>query len=514
MYRMCRKTMGLLFLLVVLVLSGCAQQQKPEQRIEETGPYTLRVLTDRSADNDMNFQVTELAKRFEADNPDVTIALDIMPWEPTARAAYLEQLRTEIMAGRGPDVYLLPTDGVTYGDSELVPGAWGYRFAEVLFADVNQVMRRGIFADISQYYDSDATLGKDGLQPQVMDAGVVEGQRYVLPLRFGMPLLFANEELLESHGMKLSDLNVGVTELAGAIAASGDPVLAQGLNWREGNWLLPDLWDYTSGKIKLEKKQLVDFFTNYQALTALRGNSYLTGDLLNFTTGLNANWCSGEFPLYTGTLFGAVETAAVAKLAGIQATALPLRAMDGSIIAEVAYYGAVGADCKHPKEAYEFLRMFLSEEAQWSGENLRRYGSPSLSLVNISYPVRTVGSVAALWDYILFQINAYNQTISPPPLLTEEQKELVRKQQQEQGAVETPRYRIPEDLALDDSDLAVLQMDFDLVRFPVVLDFDRRMFWKQDALNDPKRDNIATDVDIETLAQEYMDDVIWLMAEG
>ena len=42
-----------------------------------------------------------------------------------------------------------------------------------------------------------------------------------------------------------------------------------------------------------------------------------------------------------------------------------MRALDGDLVANITYYGAVGAGCETPELAYSFLRMFLLEETQW-----------------------------------------------------------------------------------------------------------------------------------------------------
>ena len=42
--------------------------------------------------------------------------------------------------------------------------------------------------------------------------------------------------------------------------------------------------------------------------------------------------------------------------------AAPFAAQDGSIVANVSYYGAVSANCAAVEEAYEFLKLLLSRE--------------------------------------------------------------------------------------------------------------------------------------------------------
>lgn len=59
-----------------------------------------------------------------------------------------------------------------------------------LFSDVNQAMRIGLFKDLSALYDDDNELNKAELNQKIMDAGCVGTERYVIPLRYTMPVLF------------------------------------------------------------------------------------------------------------------------------------------------------------------------------------------------------------------------------------------------------------------------------------------------------------------------------------
>ena len=112
--------------------------------------------------------------------------MDYLPTNEQERAVYLQQLRTEILQGGGPDCYLLSTDNTLILDE---PEQYTYVEVEPLFADVGPAMRNGLFYDISLLYDANDSFGKDGLNSRIMDAGMVDGKRYVLPLRYDMPVI-------------------------------------------------------------------------------------------------------------------------------------------------------------------------------------------------------------------------------------------------------------------------------------------------------------------------------------
>ena len=89
----------------------------------------------------------------------------------------------------------------------------------------------------------------------------------------------------------------------------------------------------------------------------------------------------------------------ISQLENKQLTAIPLRATNGAVTALVNYYGAINADCKSPRTAYEFLRMLLLPEYQWQvGE--------TDTLVVDGWPVRVKGSVEAMWEQICNNIDS------------------------------------------------------------------------------------------------------------
>ena len=166
----------LLFAVVLPLLWGCTPAT--------TGKRQLWVVTEKSTWSRMNGQLYMIEQAYEKQHKDVDIRVEYLPTEQQERDVYLQQLRTQILRGGGPDLYLLPTDNTLVLDE---PIQYTRVETEPLFSDVELAMRNGLFYDISHFYDKDDALGKESLNPYIMDAGVVGGKRYVLPLRYDLP---------------------------------------------------------------------------------------------------------------------------------------------------------------------------------------------------------------------------------------------------------------------------------------------------------------------------------------
>ncbi len=395
-----------LFLCLALLLMGvsCAGEGEAED-----AAITLTVLkeTDHGYTQEGSYfhVIQQTAAYYNKSHPLVNIEIQSLPEPGEERDIVLEKLRVEIMSGKGPDIFLLPVEHQL--DPETVPGA-----AEPLFQDVGHALRDLLFADLSPYYDADKELRKEELCAAVMDAGVVEGGRYLLPLSYTLPVLVAEEKTLEQYGLDGSALAT-VDALYDAALQRNDPALAAGvLSPLNEEWLyfsaFPKLYDYEKGQVLLEKEDLKGFLRKSQKLKALAGQAVAIDDRMVLSDEYlwsTESWFNEKTPLYCSNLGeAAARILAVSKAEGKrELTVIPLRASDGKLTANITFFGAVGAGCPHPKEAYEFLRLFLLPEVQHNGYS--RPEPPRFEAKGLfhnggerKWPVRTKGALQAYAD--------------------------------------------------------------------------------------------------------------------
>ena len=467
-----------LIALALLLLCGC-DAQEPE------GPVELWIVTEKTDRFGMNDQAEKLTTRFEEAHEDVTIRLETIPTDEEERDAYLEQLRTAIMAGEGPDVYLLPVRP--------------YRSAEELFPDVTQSMYNGIFCDISEYYNNDTELNADGLVTAVMDAGTIGDARYVLPLRYDLPVAYVDEKKWAEAGISAKIVNAGFYELRDTVIASGDKLFAGGcvcwdvLDSFAMN-VFPETVDYEKQEVTLRAEDVAALLTQQQEISAM------VGDYPPYTITYFGGYCFGSYwadhgySMYIGSLTDAMLNTAVAKLEEIDLEMYPVASSDGTVVADVTYFCAVGAGCEYPELAYEYLRQFLTEEAQW--EEIRRdtngiqHTGYMSGLIENGWPVRAVGGTSDLWNRVKSQHTGYTCEGAKP---------------------ESRRKRLLK-VWLEDEDLPILQAEIDTARFSGKAEAELLgLLWD---VIDAEKGFTPTDVDINALAEEFIANLRWQVAEG
>lgn len=235
----------------------------------------------------------------------------------------MEQLRVEIMAGSGPDVFLLT------GDNDLFP-------------DVVKNCYGGVFYDMEELLAD--TVAGEGFLPEVMDAGVIYGGRYLIPLGMTVSGVLTSEEQL---GDFRPDSQEPVTFLKEIMEAGGWEGYGSAfmLGTHLGGIFKEPLLDYEMQEINLEEEmeELLEYavaihdgssedayITDFGSEKGFDGESLIGGILQK-----------GETPLF-----------------------LPLPNGEEGCNAEITWYGAVRANSRYTEEAASLLEILLSGDFQ------------------------------------------------------------------------------------------------------------------------------------------------------
>lgn len=376
-------------LLALCLLSACGEGKPSTDE--------LWIVTENTG---MLEEIQRQIDSFKDRYPEVTVTLDVLPGDEEdsgEREAKLEQLRAEIMAGEGPDIYLLPTRTAS-------------RMLSPLFEDVERSMYAGIFADVSADYDADDELDKASLNTTVMDAGLADGGRYVLPLRYSLPVVLADKAQMDAHGITHKLMQAGWGALAERALSIRDKDLAMGLHMIDTQYahnLMGSPIDYEKQELLISVEDAAAYFKTVQDMAALRGGDpgYIWDSFYAYVNTESRFWPE-DVPLCIRPMELAVKSVVMGRLMGYDLALYPLRAADGSLMADVTYFGAVDAGCPDPQLGYAFLRQFLSQESQWEeGRMITGRGKEEEHLMDVGWPVRDKGSAPVMWRILARQIN-------------------------------------------------------------------------------------------------------------
>lgn len=251
-----------------------------------------------------------------------------------------QQMLAEVMAGEGPDLIFFVDDTM----------------------DIEKMARRGVFADLEPYFEAD-NFDWSGYNQTVMDAGVWDGHRLVIPLEYKIPMLYTSQTALEDTGFSVENCNTFDGFLTEAEKVQNTPGQTRSLfrtvlAFQDFAQYAGILYiDYDRQQADLSFSELERGTGIYKNLTEL----YYDDDALQGAADIrdgSALWVSPVFPL-NGFLLaaGLINTFDNAVM-------MPVRDLEGGIQAQINCAVAVRNSSPNLQNAYNFIKFLLSEEFQ------------------------------------------------------------------------------------------------------------------------------------------------------
>ena len=301
----------------------------------------------------------ELIDYLSATGNETTYELLVLPTAAEKRETELTRLRAEIMAGGGPDAFILDTTlpGTVGDSSEEDP-------PEKLFPNVEASMYSQIFLNVEDMVQSSEVIELESCNQTVMDVGVTDQGRFLLPLTYTFYTNIVESSSLRDPAFTFSSID--------ELLASDETALQQ--VFASHTLLMPPailgkLADYEAQTLLVTPETLLAAVESANSRAAVRDSSaaasgssgYINGSLL-------------ERIRYTDTAY----------------SFFPVPDQRGGVTAGVSLYAAINRNTQHPQEAFDFIELLYSDEVitatGWE-VNGRYYGS-TYSLAYTGIPVK------------------------------------------------------------------------------------------------------------------------------
>lgn len=308
-----RKTVLTLAFFIILSLSLSGYDEKKEEKL------VLTILTEREYED----QVKVARHGFNEKYDDVEVKIQTLSEEPETRETQIQKLRTQIVAGKGYDVYIL--NNLRYGSGEPLDEL-------PLFDNPYKTMQSGVFSPLNDNMNQDSYWKGTSYFDPLLKAGQYEGKQYILPLSFESELFLSNTEgtgnlngktLLEwlEYADSSQDLDLRGTMAQQALHVKG--------------WYQPAA-DYEKKAILFDEKQWADFFV------------------------LMEQFCT-EYFSESVDWYGEMTVKGITNEIKRMEIVPDLQ---GNRIMEVQAFGAVGMSSDTKQDAYRFLMLFLNRQTE------------------------------------------------------------------------------------------------------------------------------------------------------
>ena len=294
------------------------------------GNETLHVVTEASFEED----VMEAKSFFQIEHPEIQIEVQVLKQDREERTSEIQKIRTEIMAGNGPDVFLLGCADELISEEDQ---------QECLFSNVNKAMESGGFAALDTYMQKDEYWEHDTYQPAILKAGQYKGRQYVIPLGCTY-FIYAHPETEDVlTGTTLEDWLEEITE------SENEELKYQMFRTLYrlmcGRIIQPAI-DYENCEVQFDKAAwasvLRKYIPEYQNVCEQEAASELKGT--------------------SEVMIQRADMLTLSEETDLQCQAVP--ELTGNRTAAITSFGAVGMSSENPEMAYEFLMLFLNDKME------------------------------------------------------------------------------------------------------------------------------------------------------
>ena len=332
------------FLLLCFLFVGCHS---------ESEPLRIYIDLDNGSLDDGEEAVYKMERFLEhvADlgGPEDVVIESVPRWG-TERKTMLSRIRTEIMAGEGPDIFI--TTGPVDGD-------------ETLFIIPEKAMENGLFLPLDDFIENAQFMEWDKLLPQIMEAGRDKYGQQILPISYTMPMtFFASEDVAEVPAADTTWVDMYNDE-TGILSTAGTWFHADSIAFEQyqGHYLeytFGSIADYSEEELCFTEEELYtriletfELRERYaSALCEIAPAHYQTPLRVNFDYSAgDITWADNKDPKN-----GITENTAQ--------TMIPIYSDEGGCSAEIVHFAAINANTKRPEDAFFVLDVLFSLESQ------------------------------------------------------------------------------------------------------------------------------------------------------
>lgn len=324
----------------------------PEDQVDLKESKELVVYRYPLLGEQLDFAVEQFKKQY----PDVEIEYRDFgdASDPNASDQYAEILQGELAAGKGPDIIVAPTYAIS--------------------SDFSKTEETGAFLDVRAKLMQDTELSMDMFVDRWLSIGGVGEQQCFIPLSYQTRVLFADQTVLQENGVECETLSDPVgfhsTIDRWMETKEGDMTLwdahSYGL-WLVLPWCGAEAVDYENHTLNLN-----DDFRNTMELYKSLYDSDMVKPQSEGWVDLYSNVYSGEagrnlsqgmhlFLLGQENLLSLTDFRAIEEESRIM---LPFPSYTGKNVAEVCDVACINATSQNTENAYNFLKILLSDNVQ------------------------------------------------------------------------------------------------------------------------------------------------------
>ena len=347
---------------LMIVCAGCGEKEPEPLRVCVDINYIQNYDNSKDIETDVNYllrtRLTETARACGVEVPQ-DIEVEYLPREGVERETALDRIRTEVMSGGGPDLFIVACNRKDPAYLE-----------EALFTMPEKAMELSLFLTLDEYMENNTVFAEwDRMNQTVLAAGRTEEGQQIIPLCYTVPVAVYRAadavhtgsaettwaDMLESEDMALKSAAVWTDNTASQGIGSPFSLVRQPMT----EFILGGIADYAEEEL---------LFTEEEFEQRL-------GEIVQLASDYKNGGCAGapahyiQFAGYEFSAPGLVDKR-YDILNGVKytdaQTLIPLYSDDGGVTAEITAYAAINRNTKRAEDAFLILDYMMSYKAQSS----------------------------------------------------------------------------------------------------------------------------------------------------
>ncbi|MBQ2668325.1 MAG: hypothetical protein IJF56_06850 [Clostridia bacterium] len=353
-----KKALGILLvvLMSLSLFSGCGEKEPEPLRICMDLEY-VNGEEDRFLEDDLKaLLVTSLFQAGKLKDLDVPrdFEFENIPINGIEREAALERIRTEIMSGKGPDIFLLACNAKN-------------SYIESLFTMPEKAMELSLFLTLDDYMESNSYFAEwDRMNSAVLKAGRTQEGQQIIPLCYTLPVaIYRKEEVTHTPSRENTWMDMLESEdealAAAAVWTDNTNYLSEGMPFMTSRapmteFILGAIADYEEEELLFTEEELNQRLHEICMLA----DRYTAGDF---------DLAPDHFVEFIGQKFDEKDQILPFDVRnGLNKRnkyeLIPLYSDDGGVTAEITVYAAINRNTRRPDDAFRVLDYLASYEAQ------------------------------------------------------------------------------------------------------------------------------------------------------
>ena len=304
---------------------------------------------------------TQALRLFEEKYPNVQVDYQIMK-DSECR----ERIRTEIAAGKGPDIIL--ANGTD-------------------LPDIYKTMSTMIFEDLNPYVMNDADFEISDYIGSVMDGGVMYGRRFLLPVAYQFPMLMTTAEILSDIGVEADSLGTYQGFMDACVAYHEKIPDGKLFEYVGNSSNLRNLFEYVGFRMIDYERNTVSFneerFQQMIEVCHLFEGTVPDGEFADMASTVLAD---------KGCLFGKAESVMLTlwdcvllRMFGFNPILTLATDENDGATAQISYFSAIPGGAANKLNGWRLIKILLSDDIQYGIDDTKQN---QMSLFPVGNPVR------------------------------------------------------------------------------------------------------------------------------